>query len=123
MSTWDFSAEIALRVSNPLNAVRASSRLARSRKTKIERRAGFLLVAASEKPLPALPVLVRLTRVGPGRMDDEGVVASLKGVRDGVADALKVDDGDRARIRFEYEQETGRAYAVRVELRGVGSFT
>ncbi len=59
---------------------------------------------------------VRLTRIGPGVLDDDGVVSALKAVRDGIAEWLGIDDGD-PRIRYEYAQEQRRAYGVRVELR------
>lgn len=35
--------------------------------------------------------------------DDDSIAASLKPLRDGIADSLGLDDGD-ARIRFEYAQ-------------------
>jgi hypothetical protein len=40
-----------------------------------------------------LPCVITLTRVAPQRMDSDGVVASMKAVRDGVADALGVGRG------------------------------
>jgi hypothetical protein len=47
--------------------------------------------------------VVTLTRIAPRRLDSDGVVASCKFVRDGVAEALGIDDGD-ARIEWRYEQ-------------------
>ena len=50
-----------------------------------------------------MPLIVTLTRIAPRKFDSDGVVASLKHVRDGVADALGVNDGDE-RIEWRYEQ-------------------
>lgn len=64
---------------------------------------------------PELPVDVHLVRVSPGTrpMDDDGVVAALKSVRDQVAEELGVDDGSRALVRFTYTGERG-PWGVRV---------
>lgn len=53
------------------------------------------------------PILIRLTRISPGMvaMDDDNLPRALKAVRDGICDALGIDDGDVAKIRFEYEQK------------------
>ncbi len=67
-----------------------------------------------------LPVIVTLTRIGPGTMDDDGLVISAKHVRDGIADRLGVDDKD-SRVTWRYEQARGGAghYScyVRIEER------
>jgi hypothetical protein len=39
-------------------------------------------------------------------MDDEGCIASLKSIRDQIAQELGVDDGDKTQIRFTYSQAT-----------------
>jgi hypothetical protein len=64
------------------------------------------LRAASMTP-PSLPVVVTLTRVGPGRIDSDGSVASLKSVRDQVARYLGVDDADSPSLRWEYRKQRG----------------
>ncbi len=60
---------------------------------------------------------ITLTRVAPRKLDDDNLRGCLKAVRDGVADALDVDDGDE-RISWRYEQERGKPgeYAVRIRL-------
>lgn len=65
--------------------------------------------------LPRLTI--ELTRLGPKLMDSDNNVGSLKHVRDGVADALGVDDGD-PRLHWVYLQDCRRRriYAVRIEL-------
>lgn len=72
-----------------------------------QRRAGAL----------ALPLVVTLTRIGPRMMDDDGAIASLKACRDGVADALGIDDRD-PRVQWRYGQERGkpRQYGVRITV-------
>jgi hypothetical protein len=60
-------------------------------------------------------VVVRLTRIGPRKLDSDNVAGACKATRDGVADWLGVDDGDESRVRWVYAQERG-AYGVRVEV-------
>lgn len=64
-------------------------------------------------PLPPLPARITLTRVGRGTrpMDFDGLVNSLKSVRDAVARHYDVDDGSDL-YRWEYKQERGKEYAV-----------
>lgn len=70
-------------------------------------------------PLPAGVVVVRV--VAPPRkfFDSDNVARAAKAVRDGIADYLRVDDGD-ARLLWAYEQEEappGLARdAVRIEM-------
>ena len=71
-------------------------------RAKKERETAFLVLRAKERP-PELPVTVELTRHGTRLLDDDNVVASMKHVRDGVADWLGVDDGD-ARITWVVKQ-------------------
>ncbi len=59
--------------------------------------------------------VVKLTRIGPARMDSDNVIGSFKAIRDQVADCLGVDDGDEATIVFKYAREKGE-FAVRIEL-------
>ncbi len=67
--------------------------------------------------LPIEPIAITLTRVAPRRLDDDNLRGCLKAVRDGVADALEMDDGNE-RISWRYGQERGRPgeYAVRIIL-------
>lgn len=73
-------------------------------------------IAALAVPRHALPVLVTITRLGPGRMDDDNLAGAAKALRDGIAARLGVDDGDTRRIRFQYRQERANAHGVRVRL-------
>jgi hypothetical protein len=68
----------------------------------------------------ALPLVVTITRVSPRTLDDDNNVAALKAVRDGIADALGVDDAD-PRVSWLCAQDRGkpREKAVRVEIKEV----
>lgn len=61
---------------------------------------------------------IRLVRLAPRRMDCDNLAGALKSLRDGLAKALEIDDGD-PRIRWEYDQEIAHLYAVRVEMKGL----
>ena len=62
---------------------------------------------------------IRLTRIGPRALDGDNLQGALKAIRDGVADALKIDDGD-PRLSWVYAQERGD-YGVRVEVELYGA--
>ena len=62
-------------------------------------------------------VAVTLTRVAPSNgLDDDNLRGALKAVRDGVADALGVDDRD-PRVEWKYAQKRGK-YGVVVKVEG-----
>lgn len=111
-------ASIPLRTSNPNNG--SHGRWWDSAKTR-EREHNFTRywLANFAQPLPELPWTVKLTRVGRGtrKMDFDGLVASLKAVRDEIAACGGVDDGNEKMIRFEYAQERGKAYSVQVVIK------
>ncbi len=87
---------------------------ARSARVKNERNTAALCCRALGKPAQ-WPVTVKLTRIGPRKLDSDNVQGALKATRDGVADWLGVDDGDEAKVTWSYAQERG-PYGVRVEL-------
>jgi len=62
------------------------------------------------------PLIVTITRVAPGTLDSDGVVSSQKAVRDGIADALGIDDGS-SRIDWRYGQRKGSKGQYAVEIR------
>lgn len=71
---------------------------------------------------PALPVAVSLTyRFSGPTPDDDNVTARCKAARDGIAEALGVNDGDRRAVTWHYDQErvprADMGLAVRVEQR------
>ncbi|MFA7279147.1 MAG: hypothetical protein WC100_03535 [Sterolibacterium sp.] len=85
-----------------------------------EQRQGMLLRLANKLRTVGLkaPFAVEITRIGPRKLDSDNLSISAKHVRDGVADALGVDDGDETKIQFTYQQEKAKGYAVRVAIKG-----
>lgn len=116
---------VPIKTENPLNGQTGNSRLAaiiRKNKRRQQRATtGIHLRGAFAKarvdPRKVVPCRVLITRLSAGTMDTDGLAASQKGARDGIADVLGVDDGDPA-IRFEYAQEKCKrgSYGVRVEI-------
>lgn len=72
------------------------------------------------------PVRIVLTRVSTGSLDDDGLIGSMKYIRDGVAEALLVDDAefsiggeDPSKIMISYRKANpGKrgAYGTQIEL-------
>lgn len=71
--------------------------------------------------VPTLPMVVTITRIAPRELDTDNLAISAKSVRDGIADALGVDDKDK-RVTWLYTQSRGapKAYAVRVDIECMG---
>ena len=68
------------------------------------------------------PFTVVLTRYGKRELDDDNLASAFKYVRDGVAKALGVDDGDKSRVLWEYAQVAGsKDYSVRIEIYPFGA--
>ena len=67
-----------------------------------------------------LPAVVRLTRGSCGVLDDDNLRGALKGVRDAVASALGVDDGNVTLVLYQYAQAKTRkgVHDVTVEVFG-----
>lgn len=63
------------------------------------------------------PLVVTITRVAPRALDDDNLAGSQKHVRDGIADALGIDDRD-PRVSWRYAQRRGepKQYAVEVSI-------
>jgi hypothetical protein len=62
------------------------------------------------------PIIVTMTRYGKRVLDDDNLQRSLKAVRDGIADAIGIDDGDTEFYTWQYKQEKGMDYGVRLEF-------
>lgn len=56
---------------------------------------------------PGTISMIRLTRLGTKEMDCDNLASSMKHVRDGICDALKITDGPRG-VKWEYEQQRVR---------------
>jgi hypothetical protein len=106
---------LPIRTTNPLNASRiGNSRLAAIIKTQErarQRQTTKLLVQAAMQRIGVsraqmVPAVVTLTRVSAGRLDGDGLQASFKAIRDGVADSLGVNDGGPF-VEWRYLQEKG----------------
>ncbi len=65
------------------------------------------------------PVTATITRLAPSNGLDphDGLGAALKGVIDGVADALGLKNDRDERVTWVLQQERAKAYGVRVEIR------
>lgn len=116
-----------IKTTNPTNGATGNSKLAgiiRSRTRKKHRSfaaqvAGLVLRSRSV----AFPVQVTLCRVAPsGGLDPhDGLRASLKGVVDGLADALLLANDRDSRVEWKYDQRRGRPreYVVEVTIESV----
>lgn len=83
----------------------------KARKVKHERDA----VAYRWPRIDLAPVItITLTRFSPGEMDGDNLQGSLKGIRDGVAAKLRLDDACRL-VEWKYAQAKGAA-GVLVEM-------
>ena len=99
-------------------------RSGKTKRTKAHRGLAALMVNAqtsrAQREALALGCACRLVRVAPRRLYDtsESCPSALAAVRDGVADALGVDDRDASEggcVSWTYAQEQG-PYGVRLEL-------
>ena len=60
------------------------------------------------------PICFRLIRYGPQDLDSDNLSASMKAVRDGICDAIGIDDKSD-KLRWRHHQEKG-SYRVVVEV-------
>ena len=88
----------------------------RQRRAKEQRGIVALMLGASHVR-PPVPCVVTITRIAPGKLDDDNLAGSQKHVRDGIADWLGVNDRD-PRVKYEYAQRKGKPkeYAVQIEI-------
>ena len=88
--------------------------MAKARRVKAHRKAGWAIVKSSKATLPCT---VTLTRIGVRKLDDDNLAGAFKGLRDGIADGFGIADNDH-RIIFKYDQKKGapKEYAVQVEF-------
>lgn len=112
----------SVRIDSLANAKRGQSRWAAVQKAKVRtlhRMAGATMAAIlrpvfERERAAAAYFVVLLRRRGPRMMDPDNAEASAKGVIDGIARKLCIDDGDPF-VRYVVDQEKG-PYAVRAEL-------
>jgi len=110
---------VQLRTSSGLNA--REHPMARHGRVKRERK--VVTAALRNQPKPPLPCTVVLMRCAPSSgLDDDNLVGSLKGVRDAVAQWLRVDDARRETVRYRYAQTRGMwGVVIRFEPPGPGA--
>ncbi len=90
---------------------------ARARRARREREL-FAAALAICAPPAGCAWRVTITREGRGTMDDDGLAAAGKAVRDAVAAWLGVDDSPAAPVVWSYHQRRAKGYVatVRVEV-------
>jgi len=108
------SVEVPVRLVNTSNSRSGWRSTAKRAKTVRETTRMLVRNATSGR---VFPLVVRLVYVGPRQLDDDGIASAVKSLRDGVADALGVDDRD-PRVVWVPDQERGgvREYGARVEI-------
>lgn len=89
--------------------------MARHRHMKAHRSA--VLEAIAGRAMPKLPAVVTIVRIGPRKLDTDNLAIACKGIRDGLAEAWRVDDGsDLYDWRYAQEQAGRGVYGVRIEV-------
>lgn len=92
---------------------------ARQKRAKAQRGAAFAYLRRPTTPLRpvASALVVTLTRIAPRALDDDNLAGSQKHVRDGVADALGINDRDPL-VTWRYAQRRGGKgqYAVHITI-------
>ncbi len=94
----------------------AEAGLTKNHRALAKQAAGGHLNSRGLKGSDFVPVVVTLTRISAGTLDDDNLIASMKGLRDGLADALAINDADVGRLRFAYLQRKGRPREYGVEV-------
>jgi hypothetical protein len=86
-------------------------------RAKKHRRAAFYCVLALFGVGAEFPGRYRvlLTRWGPKTLDGDNLQGGFKATRDGIAQAMGIDDGS-GRWVWEYGQEVATVYAARVQI-------
>jgi hypothetical protein len=106
---------LPLRVQSEMN--RREHWAARDKRRAQQRTVTLALLRTEVGRIAPQPVVVTLTRIGRRRMDSDNATVACKFVRDAIAEWLGCDDGDEARVRWEYAQRVERRYAVHVAIR------
>lgn len=63
--------------------------------------------------IPALPLTITITRIGPTNLDDDNLASACKYVRDQIADTIGTDDGSPL-YTWKYAQHVGKKGEHRV---------
>jgi Holliday junction resolvase RusA-like endonuclease len=62
-----------------------------------------------------LPLAISFTRISKKPLDSDNLQSAMKAIRDGVADALEINDGSEL-ITWNYRQEVGKEHAVNIRV-------
>ena len=94
------------------------ARMKRARVGKDERQnAKVLALALLKRKRPLAPIVVSLTRISPGTLDDDNLAGGFKHIRDGISDALGIDDCPASGIEWQYWQEKVKGeYAMSIAI-------
>ena len=91
---------------------------AKASRTAKQRKAAYLALRAETYTPPPPPLVIRMTRIASRPIKDgDNLQSAFKAVRDGIADFLKIDDGDD-RLQWVVAQRKGkpRQHGVWVEI-------
>ncbi len=115
---WSYEwVAMGLRLVNETNAREHWS--ARARRAKRQRHDAF--AHTRKDPFTrerASRYRITITRLGPRKLDSDNLAASGKHVRDGIADAIGIDDRSDL-YDWVYAQEASKVYGVRVRIEGL----
>ena len=109
------SVVVGIKAVSPNKSVKENN-FARSRRVKAARQGVHWALKAIQKP--AFPCTVLMTRIAPsvnGLDAHDNLPGSLKPSVDGVADWLGIRDDDK-RVTWQYAQERGADYGVRITV-------
>ena len=93
----------------------------KAKRVRMQRQVTRVTVGQHQKDwrddLPGATYVITLTRIAPRPLDTDNLARSFKAIRDGIADALGIDDGSK-RLTWSYAQEKGppKRYAVRIQI-------
>jgi hypothetical protein len=119
MTTPILTARIPVRLISEANA--HTHWRERQKRAKAQRAAAKAAMGEDIKGPPP-PYTITITRIAPRRLDSDNLAGAGKHVRDGIADWLRIDDGD-PRLTWHYEQRSEGAgkYAAEVVITAGGA--
>ena len=96
------------------------SRFVRSGRASKQRQGALHRVANNVRAfqlVPKPPYRVTIIRLSPRMLDaDDNLNIAAKSIRDGVADALGINDGNEKQATWKYGQEQSKRHGVRIEI-------
>jgi hypothetical protein len=103
---------VLLALRQPLTRFRQA--LATSERPKVESLSNGNVVPLNGRGILS-PIAVTIRRIAPGMLDSDNLAGSQKHVRDGIADALGIDDRD-PRVAWIYSQMRGDRGVYEIEI-------